>query len=288
MTTRDDSRNALADVPPVLIRTLLRVAQAKGASVQRLCRGLGFSPDDLHNRELRVSYRQTRELTARVRAELNDPALGLTAGQAQSPLSWGLPGLAMLTCRTLGQAMAFCADHQYEAGTLVSHRVDLQNGFLLVEAAPRFHDPAMESFLIEESFSAIVTVVRALAGAGFAPTMVEFAHAPPPHAGDYRRVFDCPVRFGMPAHRMWTAQRWMSHELPGWDPYSCDAVRQDLSELLKPPMARDDFFGERADLATRPARRAPLHVRSRPSHELGGTHAAQAPRCAGRFLARTV
>ena len=54
MNSQDDSRHALADVPPMLIRTLLRVAQAKGASAARLCLGLGFSPDDLYNRELRV------------------------------------------------------------------------------------------------------------------------------------------------------------------------------------------------------------------------------------------
>lgn len=242
MNAKNNSQYAHADVPPMLIRTLLRVAQAKGLPASRLCLGLGFSPDDLCNRESHVSYRQTRELTLRLRATLNDPALGLTAGQAQSPLSWGLPGLAMFTCRTLGQALAFCTDHQYEAGALVSHQLDLQDGLLLVRATPRFHDPEMESFLIEESFSAIVTVIRTLVGTAFAPAMVEFAHPQPPHAPAYWRVFDCPVRFGMPTHRMWTSQHWLSHELPGWDPYGSDAVRQSLSTLLKPAIGRDDLL----------------------------------------------
>jgi len=148
----------------------------------------------------------------------------------------------MLTCRTLGQAMVFCADHHHEAGSLVSHRLDSHSGFLLVEATPRFHDPTMESLLIEEFFAAIVTVVRTLVGSSFAPAMVEFAHAPPPHAQDYRRVFGCQVRFNMPAHRLLTAQHWLSHELPGWDPYGCDAMRQSLSTLLKPTDGRDDLL----------------------------------------------
>lgn len=236
-----DSRLSRADIPPMLVRALLRVAQARGASPSRLCLGLGFSPEDLKDPELRVSYRQTRALSTRLQTQLNDPALGLAAGQAQTPLSWGMPGLAMMTCQTLGQAMALCAAHQSSAGALVSHRLELQDGLLRVEAIPRFHDPAMEPLLIEESFAAIVTVVRALVGKDFSPRQVEFAFAPPPHAQAYPSVFGCHVLFNMPMHRMWTTQQWLARELPGWDPYACDAVREDLTALLQRRPERDDL-----------------------------------------------
>lgn len=241
MTEAEAARLSRADVPPMFIRAMLRVAQARDVSPTRLCLGLGFGPDDLRDPALRVSYRQTRQLSARICTELKDPALGLAAGQAQTPLSWGLPGLAMLTCRTLGQALAFCAAHQGEAGALVSHRLELHDGLLLVEACPRFHDPEFEPLLIDESFAAIVTIVRALVGKDFTPHRVELAFQPPPHARIHRRFFGCSVHFGMPAHRIWTSQQWLSQELPGWDPYACDAVRADLAALFQRPPDRDDL-----------------------------------------------
>lgn len=242
MTNASDDRLSRADVPPVLIRALLRVAQARGLSPARLCLGLGFTPEDLGTCTLRVSYRQTRALAVRVHAELHDPALGLAAGQTQSPLSWGMPGLAMMTCRTLGQAMAVCAAHQSEAGALVSHGIDLKDGWVVVEARPRFHDTEFERLLVEETFAAIVTVVRALVGVDFAPSRVEFALPRPAHAEACQRVLGCNVHFDRPAHRMWTGAQWLTHELPGWDPYACDAMRAGLASLMQPVPAHDDLL----------------------------------------------
>lgn len=241
MTTADDARQQ-AELPPVLIRSLLRVAQQRGVSPERLCLGLGFAPADLKLTALRVSYRQTRELAARVRLALDDATLGLHAGQVQSPLSWGMVGLAMTTCRTLGQAMAMCLAHQRQAGTFVDHEADLQGDSVVIEARPRFHDPAFEPLLIDESFSAIVTVARALAGAAFVPKQVEFAYDRPPNVMAYPAVFGCPVRFGMPAHRLWIPARWLACELPGWDPYASDALRTDLAVLMPPLQAQEELL----------------------------------------------
>ncbi len=230
-----------ANVPPMLIRALLRVAQAHHLSPERLCLGLGFGPEDLRDPVLRVSYRQTRALCKRVQAQMDAPSLGLLAGQAQTPMSWGLPGLAMLTCRTLGQAIAFCAAHQSEAGALVSLRLERQDGLLGVLAQARHHDPELEPLLVEEAFAAILTVMRALVGGHFTPERVELAWPAPAHAHVHRHVFGCDVQFNRPAHRMWTASHWLAQELSGWDPYACDALRGHLAALLECPGDRNDL-----------------------------------------------
>ncbi|MDP9900849.1 AraC family transcriptional regulator [Variovorax ginsengisoli] len=225
----------------MLIRALLRVAQSRHLSPARLCLGLGFDPDDLRDPVLRVSYRQTRALCKRLQVQLNEPSLGLLAGQAQTPLSWGLPGLVMLTCQTLGEAIAFCAVHQDEAGALVSLHLERQDGLFLIEVEPRYHDPELEPLLIDEAFASMLTVVRALVGADFMPERVELALPAPAHAHVHRRVFGCDVQYNMPSHRMWTSQRWLARELAGWDPYACDALRGNLASLLKGPEIRNDF-----------------------------------------------
>ncbi len=96
--TRSQSQRDLATITPTLARALLVVVKARGHSPQRQCRGLGFSYADLYDASLRLSYQQTCRLILRTQALLDDPALGLATGACQSPVSWGLPGLAMLTC----------------------------------------------------------------------------------------------------------------------------------------------------------------------------------------------
>ena len=53
-----DAHDQLALVSPFLLQTLADVAEAKGVSAERLCRGLGFTLDDLQDPTLRISYRQ--------------------------------------------------------------------------------------------------------------------------------------------------------------------------------------------------------------------------------------
>lgn len=70
-------------------------------SPERLCRGLGFIHADLLDRHLQLSHQQVRSLILRAHAITRDPALGLACGARQTPVSWGLLGLAMPDLRNL-------------------------------------------------------------------------------------------------------------------------------------------------------------------------------------------
>ncbi|ACD59908.1 transcriptional regulator, AraC family [Xanthomonas oryzae pv. oryzae PXO99A] len=62
-----------------------------------------------------------RALILRARRLLDEPAMGLAAGMRQGPVSCGLTGLAMLTCETVGKAIAYGLGHQHEAGAMMQH-----------------------------------------------------------------------------------------------------------------------------------------------------------------------
>ncbi|MDP1324027.1 AraC family transcriptional regulator ligand-binding domain-containing protein, partial [Klebsiella pneumoniae] len=73
---------------------------------------------------LLLSHLQLRELILRCQRALQEPALGLAVGARQTPVSWGVAGLAMLTCETLGDAMTYAMAHQAAAGAMMDHLVE--------------------------------------------------------------------------------------------------------------------------------------------------------------------
>jgi len=227
---------------PNVARALLALVQERGASPDDLCRGLGFRWRDLIALEMRLSYRQSKLLIVRAKRAIRDPVLGLATGSRQTPVSWGLAGLAMLTCRTLGEAIAYGIDHQGETGALVEHRANLYEREFEVEVRPRVFDLEVLPFLVEEAFSSAVAVVRRLVGPAFSPSRVELAYARPQHADAYARMFRCPVRFDGEVNRMLCDAHWLETQLPDYDEVVCGAVRAQLDRLLERPSRRNELL----------------------------------------------
>ncbi len=229
-------------MPPAVIRTTLNVAVQRGVSAARLCQGLGFKPSDLLTPEIRVSYRQTGLLVRRAQHALNDPALGLAAGAAQTVVSWGLAGLGMLACRTLGEAVAFVTYHQFDAGALLEHRQWSDDSTFTLEVVPRYFDPQLEPYLVEDALASVVSVARSLVGAQYRPLRVELAYPEPAHGAAYKAMFNCPVRFDCTANRLVSDVRWLAHTLPTFDHFTADSVRARLVASMAPRRQRDDLI----------------------------------------------
>jgi len=237
-----DPRYSKADVPPALIRSTLQIARLRGHSVERLCRGLGFSVEELSNADMRVSYRQTSQLIRRVQQVVRDPALGLSAGSRQTIISLGLPGLGMLTCRTLGEAIAYVAEHEQDAGALLHHRYAAEGKLFSIEVTPRLYDPELEPYLVEEAFSCDVAIARSLIGAHFNPIRVDVSYAKPDHAAAYGAFFKCPVRFGMSVNRLVTDARWLEYSLPTYEEFTCPFLQSQLESLMPRRLERNDLL----------------------------------------------
>lgn len=238
---RDASGLTDATVVPNIARSLLGLLRERGLPPGRVCRGLGFGYRDLFDLGMRLSYRQTRLLIVRTQQALQDPAFGLSAGARQTPVSWGLPGLAMLTCETLGEAIAYGLAHQGDAGALLEHRTSTQRDETVLEVRPKHFDVAIEPFLVEEAFSSAVAVVRCLVGPGFSPRRVELDYPRPAHARAYTQFFRCPVHFGAGANRLVSDAQWLASPLPGYDEITCAPLRAQLDGFLKRPSRRSDL-----------------------------------------------
>jgi len=231
-----------ANLIPNVARALLGLAGDRGISLKRLCRGLGFDHHDLLELDVRLSYRQIRQLIVRTQKILADPALGISAGRRQSPVSWGVPGLAMLTCETFGEAISYGIDHQRDVGALVEHLISLNEHEMVVEIYQKYSDKAIEPFLIEESFSSAVAISRYLVGDRFSPDRIELTYPKPGHANIYRDFFRCDIQFGAPVNRMICESSWLAVRLNGYDRITCGLVRKQLGSLIRNPTDKNDIL----------------------------------------------
>lgn len=231
----------VADIVPFLVRSLLGLAEDRGIGAERLCRGLGFTYGDLLDRDLLLSYEQVRALILRVQRVLQEPALGIASGERQTPVSWGLPGLAMMTCETFGEAIEYGLTQQSAAGAMSHHVFEISGWEAHLDVQPHQFDLEIEPFLIEENFAGAVAVARCLVGAAFSPLRVELAFDKPAHEAEYRRFFRCPVHFGAGGHRLTLESRWLASRLPGYDRITCGLLRSQLNTLLPRPLGRTDL-----------------------------------------------
>ncbi|MFT7772159.1 AraC family transcriptional regulator [Roseateles sp.] len=236
-----DTRH-LANLVPGVARMLLGLAEDRGLSTERLCRGLGLSPQDLAMPDVLVSHQQTRALILRAQRMLDEPALGLAVGARERPVSWGLAGLAMLTCETLGEAVHYGLERQTQSGSLLEHHLIADGARMHLTATPRVFDLEIEAFLVEEAFAGSVAVVRAMVGPSFRPAQVDLAYPNEGHHRLYERFFRCPVRFQADEHRLTIESKWLHVRLPGHDRITSDLVRQQLNRLLHVPIGQDDLI----------------------------------------------
>lgn len=234
-----DAAHGLADgantasIIPTIARSLLGLVEDRGYSPERLCQGLGIRYEDLLSHQLLLSYRQVRALILRAQQLLNEPALGLVAGARETPVSWGVAGLVMLTCETMGEAMSYVLAHQNEAGTLVQLRVSEHGNEVRLHLVSHRYDWEIENYLIDETLAGAVAVARYLLGPDFRPLRIDLAQAQPAHHAQYRRYFGCPVRFGAGSNLMVFETHWLGARLPGYDRIASQVLRRQLDGLLQ-------------------------------------------------------
>ena len=226
---RLDSSQFAPDIAPLLLVSLAELVERQGVPPQRLCDGLGFGLDDLRT-ALPVSDRQAWRMIRRALQLSGRADLGLELGSRQSLNNFGLTGYAMSVMPTLGEAIALGLEHQKQAGGLVDISVEQDDGRIDLVARQRLRDASVLPFLVEESFSSLLLLARALVGPGFRLEAVELAYPAPAHAARYGELFDCPVRFDADHSRMRMDARWLAAPVLGHSPVMAAEMRR-LLEL---------------------------------------------------------
>lgn len=223
-TTRNSPTAAgytAAVIPTTILAVIAQLADADGVAVEPWLAGLGLSRAQIDNASVRVSYRQASLIIKRALRTVPHGGFGLTVGSHQSSGTFGIMGLAMMTARTFGEAVAIGVEFAEITGALMDVELDMADtGEAVLVARPRFAEDEILAFLCEELFASTLNLARSLVGPAFRPERLELTYPPPPHAAAYRRLFGCRVDFGARHNRMVVDARWLERRLPTHHPVS--------------------------------------------------------------------
>lgn len=197
-----DARYELAQVSTFLLQTLAEVVEGHGVDPARLCRGLGFTVEDLQDPTQRISYRQAVSMIQRALQALPERGLGLWVGHQNVLGTLGLLGHVLSLCRTLRDAFDIGVRYQHSSGGIVTSSVYQQGDTFFVEVECHLPSSEVQVFAIEEFFASLLVYGRALVSPAFEPLGIELIHAAPPYAGEYLRLLGPQVRFGCLHNRM--------------------------------------------------------------------------------------
>ena len=237
-----DPRYDEAIFPTDLLLALAMIAPERGVQAENLCRGLGFSVEDLSKPSTRLSYRQASLMVQRALVAIPDPSLGLTIGARGTLGSMGLIGHAMAMSRTLGEAMGLGLQHLVLTGAL-GYRIDLHEAGtqIWLELEHQFPDPDIQAFITEEAFSSTLTYGRALTGGAMTVTRVEFAHSERGIGNFAREIFAAPVSFGCAHNRFVIEAQHMMLPVPTHHPLGLHQALELLETFAQQEKAKDDL-----------------------------------------------
>lgn len=215
-----DARYTAAVIPTTILAVIAQLADADGVAVEPWLAGLGLTRAQIDDASVRVSYRQAGLIIRRALRAMGRSGFGLEVGTHQSNGTFGIMGLAMMTARTFGDAVAIGVEFAEITGALMDVEIETPNEHeVALLARPRFPDEEILVFLCEELFASTLNLARGLVGPGFKPERLELTYPAPGHSADYR-LFDCEVRFGATHNRLVVGAHWLGRRLPTHHPVS--------------------------------------------------------------------
>lgn len=256
---RRPDRSAIADAEPLLARQMVSELTRRELDPNAALRGLGFGVPELSSADFRVSYAQTSRLIRRAMQLVDDPNLGLTMGAASNPVTWGPCLLGMMASRDTHEMLELAIDYLPSTDRFLSFEREPGDEAFGIVVEPRFDDPDVSAFLVDNTFASLVRLGRHLVGDSFAPQSVDLRAAMPERPTRHEELFGCPVRFGQPSDVMRLPAQPTA--IPTADPVIARMCRQMLA-VKKPgeraPSALEEAIVRqiRADLKNPPSVRA--------------------------------
>ncbi|RMI34343.1 AraC family transcriptional regulator [Nocardia stercoris] len=230
-----------ATIPPVVILGLVEAAQRHSVDTEPWFTGTAVTPGRLTLPETRLSYRQVAVIVKRALRALPDGPLGIAVGSRDAVVSWGLLGFACRASATAADALDVAMSLHQASGSVLDYHLEHGPEQFAVRLEMRSPDPELLPFLCEEGASSIVTLLRAVFGAGASPAGLEFAYPRPAHAGAYDRYFRCPVTFAAAQTRVVFDRELLSRPLPTWNPAQLTMALDAVKHLARPATLRPDI-----------------------------------------------
>jgi AraC-like DNA-binding protein len=187
-----------ASIPAV--RQYVRFAQDQNLDVIAALRAADIDVKCLDQTEERVSSEQFQAFVLNLVEQSQDPLLGLKSGAYVQPGSYSVLGYIVMSCATLGEAIARIAPYEKLVGDMGVTTLESVPPNLLLRWHCAYPNPRVRAQMTDNVLASWVNYARWLSDDPAGPLEVRLEHglSDPALRQEYEKVFGCPVRFDQP------------------------------------------------------------------------------------------
>ena len=200
-------------LPTLLPVMILNELIAAGVPEDMVLSGCSLSRSELENEDTRIRYDELLAFIDNALEHYPHTGLGLEIGRKQSISCWGLLGFTMMCQPTLRQALKTGLQYYYTGPAAIDLEIEFDSptsAFRIYSNASLGH---LLPFLVEEMASGVVAVLSQMLGKPFGFSEIHLSYAKPSCWAKYERMFRCPVRFEMPATKLFFDAKLLDHPL---------------------------------------------------------------------------
>lgn len=230
-------------------RALIQACERLGVDPRPALAASGIERSELDDPDRRFPASRIVALWRAALAASGTAEIGLLAAEA---LPFGAYAVVDLLCRssaTVGEGFTRISRCFPIINTGVELPVAVGRDTVTLGMVTRRDPEGMLPAYVEYALAAVFLRTRVASGIAFRLTRVDFAHCAPPDVRNYRRIFDCPVRFGAAKSQLVIPRASWDAPISRADPTLATVLDQHARALLAElPRSGDVSEAVRADL----------------------------------------
>jgi AraC-like DNA-binding protein len=230
-------------VPPLVpARAMLRSTKARyyvaamrerGFADSAVLAGSGISPGQLEDSSLLIEEPGLERIVGNMIRLTGNPALGFDTGEAEQPSDLGIVAHAMMSSRTLRQAVSLWMRYSNLVGMLVHLSLHEDDNAWRIAIGANDIDPAVYRFCVEEIMVVGLRLGEVMSRKRFNVTDCCVSYGAPAHADRYRQFLGCCVRFGAGRTELTIAAPLLDMTLNGNDPEFNEICLRHCGQIMR-------------------------------------------------------
>lgn len=220
--------------PTYKIAKLASVLSEQGIPAAELLKGTGIIEAELPSNGARISRRQVISAYRNAVRLSREPAIGLIAGRKLGLTDYGIYGYALISSATLHNALDFAIKyHQMATPTVrMSLKIDAEAGTAAFLMEDLLEVDDLYPFNLELQFSLVFSLFKEMAGETFRFRTIEAAFQEPVHAGYFKTLFECEIKFDQPENALVFDLGWLDQPLTRANPITEATARELCDRFL--------------------------------------------------------
>lgn len=213
------------------IAILLDLAEKQGHNIADLAEKAGLKKKDYDEPRGHISYHKFTKLFSLVSKTLNDPVLGLHAGEILQKRHVPLVANAIVSSRNFCEAIEISNEISNNALTYTRIYFLKQGLQAIIRKEAILDDPEFFPHLAEYILAGRKGMAMSILGKGFLLDEVRFRHAPKTDLDEYKRVFGVTPLFNQSTDEIRFPAHWLKTPLKTSDPNLANNLQKVLKKM---------------------------------------------------------